>query len=428
MTKQLTILIALTLYFVPVLSQSTWTYYNNSSGLTSNSISCITDDKFDNIWVGLSTGTSSGYGLDKFDGQTWTNYDTTNSDLKDNRVWNLISDTNGVLWIGYLYDEGLTRFDGTTWTTYTTSNSGILSNFIGDFYVDEKNILWILSGLGISKFDGLIFTNYPITFPPNLLASAFLVEDSGSVWFATRGLMHYNLITGSSVLYDETNSNIPSIYSSCIGRDTSGLIWLGFNFGYNGGLGTGGTNGGLATFDGSTFTTVWPFYSVGTGVYGMRLDASNNVWVSTRCEGLYKFDGNSWTQIPEIPTTSCSFDVHIDRKNNVWYSSIMSSATSGLWTNRLPLGIDEHSSKNALTVFPNPASEELNIDISTQGSPKIKIEIYNSIGSLVYSQKSNLNSQERREVIDIRSFSAGLYFLAIESDGELLSKRFVVAH
>ncbi len=77
-----------------------------------------------NKWIGTYGG-----GLAKFDGTTWTTYNTANSGLPNNYVRAIAIDANGNKWIG-TYGGGLAKFDGTTWTTYNTANSGLPYNWL----------------------------------------------------------------------------------------------------------------------------------------------------------------------------------------------------------------------------------------------------------------------------------------------------------
>jgi len=394
--------------------------------MSNNNIRAITDDINHILWFGVGTS-SNPYGLDKFDGASWWNYNVSNSGLQDNHVWNLITDANGALWISYLSNSGLTKFDGQNWTTYNILNSNILSNAISDIQIDEKNNLWLLCETGLSKFDGQTFTNYPINFNINYGAPGFVIEDSANIWIATRGLMHYNPITDSITVYDETNSNIPSFYTDCIGLDTTGLVWLGFNFGFNGGLGGGGTNGGLATFDGTTFNAIWPFSSAYTGVYDLHIGQDNKVWVATRCDGLFVFDGLSWTQIPEIPSTSCSFNVFVDRNGYTWYSSIMGIVgTSGLWTNSPIVNIIETERNVRMSLSPVPAMRALSINfISNLSNNLMDFTIFNFIGQCVYRHSEKLMTG-REKVIDVSNFPPGLYFLNVRTENLTMSEKFLI--
>ncbi len=105
-------------------------------------------DSYNNKWVSVYDG-----GIAKFDGSTWTIYNTSNSGLPDNKIWSIAVDHNNVVWIG-TETQGLVRFDGTTWTSYNTSNSVITNNRIDALSVDQLNNLWITPNYG-----GLIVHN-----------------------------------------------------------------------------------------------------------------------------------------------------------------------------------------------------------------------------------------------------------------------------
>lgn len=403
MKKYIFILIQFFICSASTFAQTTWTNYNSTNGLYTNSALVATSDKFNNMWIGIGSG-SMGDGLDKFNGAIWTHFDNTNSGLPENDIRCLKADSAGNLWISYYGGmgpsiTGLTKFDGTSWTVYDTTNSAILSNWIDDIQIDEQNNLWISCLGGISKFDGTTFTNYILPFHGSLA-----IEDSANIWIGVTGygLHHFNPLTNTVTIYDQSNSSIPSNSISCIDIDTNGIIWLGFSWAFNGGIGVGGTNGGLATFNGTTFTTIWPLANPYTGVYGLTIDASNNIWVATRCEGLYKFDGISWTNISGVPLSGCSYCVTTDNSNFVWYTEYY----TGVWTNNPTVGISTPSNVDEVTVFPNPVIESFTIRNNFQNNQILMLT--NSMGQGVL-RVSILNSPNEIN-IDTRNFPTGIYY------------------
>ena len=61
--------------------------------------------------------------------ENWTHFNTNNSGLPTNSIRLVVQDKNGVYWIG-TYDAGLVRFDGKTWKVYNTSNSKLPHNYV----------------------------------------------------------------------------------------------------------------------------------------------------------------------------------------------------------------------------------------------------------------------------------------------------------
>ncbi len=154
-------------------SQATWLKFDESnSSLTSNRVTDLAIDKNDNLWGGLATyfyfDENLGIYLKKegclfkYDGESWTVYNVSNSGLPTNYIGTLDFDSKNVLWlntrderiVGKEYGGGLTRFDGSTWITYNIYNSDLPSNTIWDIYVDIDDNVWLgTCGQGLAKLD-----------------------------------------------------------------------------------------------------------------------------------------------------------------------------------------------------------------------------------------------------------------------------------
>jgi len=85
-------------------------------------------------------------------------------------------------------------------------------------------------------------------------------------------------------------------------------------------------------------------------------------------------------------------------------------------------GIEQHETRKTLLVYPNPASTTLTIDspeLPLQGST---LNIYNSIGTLVYSAKK---ADPGTWQIRTAEFPAGLYTLEIKTNSTVATHKFV---
>lgn len=146
----------------------TWTVYNKSNSGLSEVVQSMAFDSNNRLWCGTNGG-----GLFCFDGTKWTNYTTSNSSLPSNYVGAIAVDNNNVVWLncrdnqypdkyGVEYGFGLTRFDGNTWTTYNRNNSPLPSDCFYDVQVDADNRLWIATAgdVGLVCYDGTEWTVY----------------------------------------------------------------------------------------------------------------------------------------------------------------------------------------------------------------------------------------------------------------------------
>jgi hypothetical protein len=89
------------------------------------------------------------------------------------------------------------------------------------------------------------------------------------------------------------------------------------------------------------------------------------------------------------------------------------------------LGIDDNDLERSLNVYPNPSQDVLTISLDDYMNSKLLIELINSTGQIVY-RKEATSSNRFHDLVDIKPFDSGVYFLRIRSEKELTIKKVVI--
>lgn len=89
--------------------------------------------------------------------------------------------------------------------------------------------------------------------------------------------------------------------------------------------------------------------------------------------------------------------------------------------NSVGTGITETGTDNGIQVYPNPATDNLIINVLDLRSTNIDIRIYDIIGNLVFEKSLNNNKTS----IDVSSFSCGVYVVEVKTEKEATFKKFV---
>jgi len=336
-----------------------WTVYNTSnSDIPSNNVTAIAFDHYGNLWVG-----TDGSGLAKFDGTNWTVYNWSTSGSPSGYITDIFVDHSGKVWVGTSSNlagqgGGIAVFDGPNFTVLNSSNSPLPNNeiyqisgnstsiwivtlgsvirivdtvwtnfnfdpFDGPMHIAVYDpIVWVtineLFDTYLFKFDG---TNWNYSIIPNSpKVSSLLMDQQNNLWLTTnKGLYKFD---GSNwIIYDKSNSGLPTNVLSKIKIDNAGNKWIGtwgssssqdFNY------------GGLVKFDGVNWTiydirnTGYPLYA---DVRALTIDKNGNKWLGTWCGGVTKFDNEIWTNYQKensgLPG-SCVNSIAIDDSGYVW--------------------------------------------------------------------------------------------------------------
>jgi ligand-binding sensor domain-containing protein len=173
------------------------------------------------IWIGTNRR-----GLVKFNGVSWTVYDTSNSDLPYGEIRSIAIDGGGAKWIA-TFGGGLAKFDGISWTVYDVSNSDLPNDYLQSVAIDLNGDKWVATyGGGAAKFDDTSWTVYNTVLPDNYLQSITIDKD-GNKWVGTLrgGLAKYNDINWT--VFNTSNSGLPHKNVMSLSADEKGNLWIG---------------------------------------------------------------------------------------------------------------------------------------------------------------------------------------------------------
>jgi hypothetical protein len=80
------------------------------------------------------------------------------------------------------------------------------------------------------------------------------------------------------------------------------------------------------------------------------------------------------------------------------------------------VGIAEPKLFEGVTMFPNPATDAVNIRLQTNENTPVEISIYTTLGNSVKKESVNFNSAYEWHKIELNELSSGLYFIELKSE------------
>ncbi|MCX8479126.1 MAG: T9SS type A sorting domain-containing protein [Chitinophagales bacterium] len=84
---------------------------------------------------------------------------------------------------------------------------------------------------------------------------------------------------------------------------------------------------------------------------------------------------------------------------------------------------------NAVSLFPNPASNQMNIQLNATQNNTLQLEVLNGVGQVVYTNKARVSNGNNNYSLNVSEWNNGVYFLQISApNGMKSTHRFSVAH
>ena len=281
----------------------------DTTGMDSNQITVIMEDKDGVVWVGTT------YGLNRWDGSKWEVFTEFNSDLAYHYVTGLAQDYKGRIWIGTL--SGVSVYDAGTWIeTDRFGGEGfqqIPSATVFTIYNDHKGRVWMGTGLGAAVLEDEEWTLHNLRnsgLSTNIIS--VITQDSlGRMWFT-----HWQ---GINIMDQESwHSIIPELN----GGFNTFLVWAAMEHSDRS-MWFGTLGDGIAIYDGET----WTKHNRSTGslsndfVRSIAEDDQGRVWVATDGGLNLLIDGKLWLSYTSrnTPLPSDEIDtVMVDRHGSIW--------------------------------------------------------------------------------------------------------------
>lgn len=232
------------------------TYFPN--GPVANQFPQLSVDNNGVLWS--STGNDvTGKGIQKFDGNTWTNYTTAEfPELLTNSFYSIYAAPDGKIFSGN-WGKGFVRIDGNKITRFDASNTPIVGipgdgNFvvITGLAYDSKNNLWILNYDAGDKNNLAMLTPdsswylFQIPAQQNIVVSKnanLVIDQYDTKWFNSLGntvaLFYFNENKTYQNPVDDksgiitTSNGLNSNDITAIQIDKRGDVWIGSNRGVN---------------------------------------------------------------------------------------------------------------------------------------------------------------------------------------------------
>ncbi len=280
-------------------------------------VTSIFEDSKGNLWFG-----TNGNGIARYDGGKLY-YFTTKDGLPSDRVTGIIEDSNGTFWLKT--GEGVSKYNGKNFTNYLVGKD-INSNMISNLLIDSKNVFWVGTWNGVFKFDGEKFHPFSVPYPKvdtkinedtKYWISGISEDAKGNIWFArdSYGACKYD---GNSFTHFLIKDGLLSNYVTDIEFDKDGSVWVGTRVAERDDpapekrFGKGGVNKMM----GNEIVSFPEIKGFNDGdVYEIYRDKSENIWISTVRNGVYRYDGKEFKHY-EVPISIMG--MRGDRKGNLW--------------------------------------------------------------------------------------------------------------
>lgn len=337
----------------------------------------------DEIWVTTTVGVS--YFVDG----VWHNNEINGIQLNDS-FRDIVNDNQNNIWM--ISDTLLYKVD-------SENNIEIISEILGNDFISNRklaayeNTIWLNSYPMLLKYEGESWSEIPLDENLSIIYSCLIPVNSDEIWIGTtEGALHYNQGIWNS-LTEEDGLVKNSVKDIDFDGDT---IWFA-------------TSGGISSFNGTNWvsyihdSTNFNYYNKYSSLH---IDKNGDKW--TGCwKGVYKYDNNNFSFIqPNNGFEEFINYITEDNDGNIWVAGQYGLSKYTFEVNNID---DSNISDQALEIYPNPATNNFQINLSNSKEPDL-LKIYTITGKCIFNQKVVAGIND----IKLCNIPAGVYIVKLK--------------
>lgn len=135
-------------------------------------------------------------------------------------------------------------------------------------------------------------------------------------------------------------------------------------------------------------------------------------------------DGNTSTTVnpTHIYTQPGTYDVYLQTTNSTGCSDATSKTITVVNFPVSTNAIDELN--KSVKIYPNPTNDILNIELSLDKTTEVQFQLFNTIGQLALTANRQVSDNQRIS-LNLNDLPSGIYFLQIQVNGSILSKKVI---
>lgn len=108
------------------------------------------------------------------------------------------------------------------------------------------------------------------------------------------------------------------------------------------------------------------------------------------------------------------------------YDMTIQVSNTAFRTDGTELFIQDEWDNAIVNIFPNPASQDVNVDYYSVQETTITLKVYDLLGNVVSIMSSDVSEGENYLPVDVRNFSAGIYVVEISNGKSNYTDKFIV--
>jgi len=347
-------------------------------------------DFSDNIWI----GTSSAFGIYKYDGEKSIYFDTSNTQLPYTEISCISQGPNGEMYFGTYEDytspqmTSLIRYDGENWEYFNQFNSPMHPYTIWNVLATGNDEFWMATVIGLFHYKNGIWSSYfedENDFIRDI--KSISIDKDNNLYFTNNYKELYSAdLNKTNLKFNKVE--VPQLQGVGIltcDVDSTNNIWLYYTH-----------TGSLFKKEGNN----WKNYDT----LGRVLVTRDKKLYSQSLRNIYEYKDNSfWEKILETPDSVLGGLISLkakDSKGNFWFTSGKNLIKYTPETNSIEKEIN-------VNIYPNPSQNSItiNTDVSITN-----LELYSLNLSKILEYTANHTTKQE---IDISNLSSGTYFIKI---------------